>query len=95
MNDAITMTVRGVYIPVEGCSSTRYVPWSFIKKEQLHRGVHRIKSLKDGLDHVMVTKSISGTRIGKIFETEREALKHIDMELIKAGMEPKYILKKK
>jgi hypothetical protein len=57
--------------------------------------VHRIRSAKDGLDHVMVTKSISGARIGKIFETEREALKHIDMELIKAGMEPQYILKKK
>lgn len=95
MSNGISMTVRGVYLPVEGASSSRYVPWAYVSKKKLHQGVHHISSRVHGLDHVLVTKSIGGSRINKIFDSERDALKHIDMELIRAGKEPKYILKKK
>lgn len=94
MESKFKVSPKGIFIPTYGTKTSRYVPWAFIKKEKLERGLHKLSLADHDKDLYLVDMVINKVRFNKLVEEKREALKYIDVALIKSGREPKYIFKR-
>ena len=72
----------------------KLIPWSLINKDPVIRSIKHCTAPKYGIDVYLVDKTVNGNRISGVFSTKKEAMKAIDMQLIRNGREPQHILKK-
>ena len=85
----------GIFVPLANRGKERkLIPWKQIKRTKVHESVNHCTSKKEEIDVWLVEKTIKGNRIERLFSTEREALKALDIFLIKNGQEPRHILKR-
>jgi len=85
----------GLFVPLTNRGKDkRLIPWSLIHKETVMKSVKHCTSPKYGIDVYVVDKTINGQKLSQVFPNKREALKAIDMLLIRNGREPEHILKR-
>lgn len=93
MSSIYSVSPKGITVPTLKDKS-KFIPWSFIKKEKLTRGLHKLTVSNHKKELYLVDMVLNKVRFNKLVEEERDALKFIDIALIKSGREPKYIFKK-
>lgn len=94
-DDVITCTNRGLLVPIENRGKTKkFIPWNIVDKTRVDAGIYKCESKADNVACWHVRKEVNHDKLDRIYMTERDALKAVDMLLIKHGREPKYILKK-
>ena len=92
---SVSINSSGVLIPVKGTGKeNKFLPWSMVNKETVATGVKHCTNEKYGLDMYLVEKTVNGSRLEGVYDTQREAFKAVDIHLIKNGREPELILKK-
>jgi len=85
----------GIFVPLANRGKDKkLVPWSNITKKRVYPSVNHCVSEKYGIDSYLVEKTIDGKKMQRLFKTERDALKALDMFLITNGREPRHILKR-
>lgn len=90
------VTTAGVRVTIKNRGKeTKLIPWSLVKKETIEPAIKRCTAPRYGVDVYIVDKKVGGNRFTGCYDTEKEALKAVDIFLIKNGREPKYILRKK
>jgi hypothetical protein len=90
-----TLNKGGVFVPlVNRGKDKKLIPWSLINKETVMPSVKHCTSPKYGIDVYVVDKMVNGQKLSQVFSTKREALKAIDILLIRNGREPEHILKR-
>ena len=90
------VTTSGVVVPLKNRGKeTKLIPWSLVSKEFVRPAIRHITAPKHGVDVYSVDKKVGDNRLVGTYSTEREALKAVDIFLIRNGREPKYILRKK
>lgn len=93
MESNYSVSVKGITVPTLR-DKVKFIPWSFIKKDKIERGLHRLTTSNYAKELYLVDMTINKVRFNKLVEHKRDALKFIDIALIKSGREPKYIFKK-
>jgi len=89
------MNKGGIFVPLDKRGKDKkLVPWRHIHKRAVHESVKHCTSPKNDIDVWIVGKTINGNKFERLFSTEREALKALDIFLIKHGQEPRHILKR-
>tara|TARA_R100001440_G_scaffold65167_2_gene85951 strand:+ start:456 stop:752 length:297 start_codon:yes stop_codon:yes gene_type:complete len=92
--EVISCNNRGLLIPNKNTGkSKKFVPWKHVNKVKVDKGVYKFSV--DNVDCWHVRKEVNKQKLDRIYMSEREALRAVDMLLIKNGREPQYILKKK
>jgi len=85
----------GLFVPLTNRGKDkRLIPWSLIHKETVMKSVKHCTSPKYGIDVYVVDKMVNGQKLNQVFSNRRDALKAIDMLLIRNGREPEHILKR-
>tara|TARA_R100000329_G_C7604573_1_gene214501 strand:+ start:856 stop:1158 length:303 start_codon:yes stop_codon:yes gene_type:complete len=94
-NFNLSMNKGGIFVPLANRGKDKkLIPWRHIKKKTVHESVKHCTSPKNDIDVWLVDKTIKGQKFERLFSTEREALKALDIFLIKHGQEPRHILKR-
>ena len=92
--DVITCNNRGLLVPNKtGGNTKKFIPWNLVEKTKVDKGIYKCSA--DDAECWHVRKEVNHEKLDRIYMTERDALKAVDMLLIKNGREPQYILKKK
>ena len=97
-DDVITCTNRGLLVPNLKRSigkTKKFIPWNMVEKTRVDAGIYKCESKSDNVACWHVRKEVNHEKLDRIYMTERDALKAVDLQLIKHGRDPKYILKKK
>ena len=74
--------------------SSKLIPWSHVKKTTIARGVKKCEAPKYGIEIYLVDKTVDGNKLDAVYNTERDALRAVDIFLIENGREPEHILKR-
>ena len=89
------VTTAGVVVPLKNRGKeTKLIPWSLVKKETIRPAIKRCTAPKHGVDIYLVEKTVNGHRLEGVYDTERDALRAVDIFLIENGREPEYILRR-
>jgi hypothetical protein len=89
------VTTSGILVPLKNRGKdNKLIPWSLVKKETIKPAIKRCTAPKHGVDIYVVEKTVDGKKLDAVFETEREALRAVDIFLIENGREPEYILRR-
>ena len=92
---SVSINSSGVLIPVKGTGKeNKFLPWSMVNKETVAPAIKHCTNEKYGLDMYLVEKTVNGSRLEGVYDTQREAFRAVDIHLIKNGKEPELILKK-
>lgn len=90
-----SITTSGILVPIKNRGKdNKLIPWSLIKKEPIKPAIKRCTAPKYGVDIYLVEKTVNGHRLEAVYNTEREALRAVDIFLIENGKEPEYILRR-
>lgn len=94
MEGKYKVSPKGIFVPKTGSKTSMYIPWAFVNKVKVTRGLHRLTTKSHDKELYLVDMVINKVRHTKLCDEERDALKFIDIALIKSGREPKHVLKK-
>jgi len=95
IND-ISINNSGIIVPVKNTGkATKLIPWSMVDKKLIHPAIRHCKAPRYNVDVYLVEKTIKGNRLKQAYKTEKDAMMALDVFLIRNGMEPRHILKRK
>lgn len=91
----VALNKGGIFVPLANRGKDKkLIPWKQIKRTKLYSSVKHCSSPKYNIDVYMVDKTIDGNKLQRLFNTERDALRALDIFLIENGQEPRHILKR-
>ena len=96
-SDDIALDKRGIRIPdPKSGKLNKFIPWGLLKRERIVENVHKLtgRNRDFNFEVFYVKKTIDGNKLEKLYPSQREALKAIDIFLIRSGRDPQHILKK-
>jgi hypothetical protein len=96
MSKDISINNNGIIVPVKNTGkSTKLIPWSMVEKTPVHPAIRHCRAPRYNVDVYLVEKTINGNKLKQAYKTEKDAMLALDKFLIKHGMEPRHILKRK
>jgi hypothetical protein len=96
MSRDISINNNGIIVPVKNMGkATKLIPWSMVEKTLVHPSIRHCRAPRYNVDVYLVEKTINGNRLKQAYKTEKDAMMALDVFLIRNGMEPRHILKRK
>ena len=95
--DDIALDKRGIRIPdPKSGKLSKFIPWGLLNREKILPNVDKItgRNRDFNFEVFYVRKTIDGNKLEKLYPSQREALKAIDIFLIRSGRDPQHILQK-
>lgn len=96
-SDDIALDKRGIRIPdPKSGKLSKFIPWGLLNREKVFPNVDKItgRNRDFNFEVFYVRKTIDGNKLEKLYPSQREALKAIDIFLIRSGRDPQHILQK-
>ena len=93
----IMLHKKGILIPdPKSGKENKFIPWSLTKRETLMPCLSKVTGrMRDmNFEVYYVRKSVNGNKIERLYPTERDALRAIDMLLMRNGQPPQHVFKK-
>jgi len=93
----IALGTSGIRIPDPKSGKTqKFVPWGLLNRERVIPNIDKItgKNRDNNFEFYYVRKTVNGVQLEQIYPTKRDAMKAIDIFLIRNGRKPLHILKK-
>ena len=91
----VGLSKGGIFVPLlNRGKDKKLIPWKHIERNKIYESVKHCSCKKHDIDLWLVEKTINGNRLERLYSSEREALKALDIFLIQNGKEPRHILKR-
>jgi len=88
----IALDKNGIRVPdPKSGKLVKFIPWGMINRERIIPNIDRMTSK---FEFYYVRKTVNGVQLEQIYPSKRDAMKAIDIFLIRNGKDPLHILKK-
>ena len=93
----IALDKNGIRIPdPKSGKLVKFVPWGMINRKKVLPNIDMVtgKNRDTNFEFYYVRKTVNGVQLEQIYPTQRDAMKAIDIFLIRNGRDPEHILTK-
>lgn len=93
----IALDNNGIRVPdPKSGKLVKFIPWGMINREKVMPCIDKVtgKTRDNKFEFYYVRKTVDGVQLEHFYATQRDAMKAIDIFLIRNGRDPEHILKK-
>ena len=93
----IALDKNGIRVPdPKSGKLVKFIPWGMINRERIIPNIDKMtgKNRDSKFEFYYVRKTVDGVQLEQIYPSKRDAMKAIDIFLIRNGRDPLHILKK-